>query len=60
MARRTTAHCRGRGYRARAGVVNSFPTKYYSNTAQCFAAGRQRVTHKQVFVVAALSRILLE
>lgn len=48
------------GYRARAGVVNSFPTKYYSNTAQCFAAGRQRVTHKQVFVVAALSRILLE
>ena len=48
------------GYRARAGVVNSFPTEYYSNTAQCFAAGRQRVTHKQVFVVAALSRILLE
>ena len=35
-------------------------SQYYSNTAQCFAAGRQRVTHKQVFVVAALSRILLE
>ena len=53
-------HTAAVGYRARAGVVNSFPTEYYSNTAQCFAAGRQRVTHKQVFVVAALSRILLE